>query len=371
MKSNTNKAAREDGMQDASAPANGVDAGIRCYLHEIPPFIEAALAGLYDTLHASLPFFRIHRAIAGARCYVAERDGRLSTVLLFRCHGRRLDVLNEMIAIEGAELRRFAHYVFRHFPEVDLIGFPALKADTAGLGFPAQQHNAKNTWVIALADTPQAYLAGLGKATRANIRHQTRNVERDLPGMATRFYVNEEIDEWHVRAILGLSEATIRAGGASVSHDAGRILALARTCGFVAVLSIDGEVCAGTVNYRVGSSCFLDVTGYDRRYEKYSLGKLCVFQTVCESIARGCKRYYLGGGDFGYKQRLGGEALDMDEVRIYRSRWRMLVNLDRAVAAVCRAGLRRLKKHLHRHKQRLPARIVFRLYYLFKEKAGR
>jgi hypothetical protein len=370
MMANTNKAARQAGMQDASAPADGVDAGIRCYLHAIPPFVEAALAGLYDTLHASLPFFRVYRSIKGVSCYVAERDGRPSTILLFRCRGRRLEVLNEMIAIEQSELRRFVLYVFRHFPRVDLIGFAALQADTAGLGFPVQQHNAKDTWVIALPDTSDAYLAGLGKSTRANIRQQTNLVGRTFPGLTTRFYVNEEIDEGHVRAILGFSEATIRAGGASLSHDAGRILALARTCGFVTVLSIDGEVCAGSVNYLVGSSCFGDVTGYDRRYEKYSLGKLCVFQTICESIARGCKRFYLGGGNFGFKQWMGGVTLEMDEVRIYRSRWRMLVNLDRAVAAVCRARLRQFKKHLHRHKQQLPARLAFRLFYLFKGKAA-
>lgn len=349
---------------------DGMDAGIRCYLHAIPPFVEEALAGLYDTLHASLPFFRVFRSTEDASCYVAQRDGRPATILLFRCRGRRLDVFNEMIAIEAAELRRFAGYVFRHFPQIDLIGFKALKTSTVALGFPVQQHHAKDTWVIALPDTPEAYLAGLGKSTRANIRQQTNLVQRSFPGFRTRFYTNGDIDERHVRAILGFSEAKINAGGARVTHDAQRILALARACGFVAVLSIDGEVCAGSVNYRVGSAVFGDVTGYDRRYEKYSLGKLCVFQTICESIARGARQFYLGGGEFDFKQRLGGALLSMDEVRIYRSRWRMLVNLDRAAEAVLQARVRRVKKHLHRHKEHLLARMVFRAFYLLKGRAA-
>jgi len=344
----------------------GEDADIRCYLHAIPPFVEQALAGLYDTLHASLPFFRVFRSTEGVSCYVAERDGRPATILLFRCRGRRLEVLNEMIAIEPPELRRFVRYVFRHFPRIDLIAFAALKTNTAGLGYPAQQHHAKDTFVIDLPDTPEAYLAGLGKSTRANIRQQTNLVQRTFPGYLTRFYTDGDIEERHVRAILALSEARIQAGGARVAHDAERILALARACGFVVVLFIDGEVCAGSVNYRVGTSYFGDVTGYDRRYDKYSLGKLCVFQTISESIARGAKRFYLGGGEFDFKQRLGGVSVTMDEVRIYRSRWRMLVNLDRALEAAFHARIRQLKQHLHRHKQHLLARLAFRLFYLLK-----
>lgn len=355
---------------DSDAGGEGTDAGIRCHVHTIPPYVETALADLYHTLHASLPFFRVFRSLDGVSCYVAGHEGRPSTILLFRCHGRRLEVLNEMIAITQSELRRFARYVFRHFRQVDLIVFPALQANTAGLGFPVQQHNAKDTYVIDLPDTADAYLAGLGKSTRANIRQQTNLVRRTFPTFTTRFYTNGDIDERHVQAILGFSEATIRAGGAVVAHDAARILALARDCGFVVVLSIDGEVCAGSVNYRVGSSVFGDVTGYDRRYEKYSLGKLCVFHTISESIARGARRFYLGGGEFDFKQRLGGAPLGMDEVRIYRSRWRMLLNLDRAAEAVLRARVRQLKQGLHRHKQHQLARMAFKLFYLFKGRAA-
>lgn len=355
---------------DSNQTTEGSDAGIHCYLESIPAFVEEALAGLYDTLHSSLPFFRVYRSLEGVSCYVAERDGRPSTILLFRREGRRIEVLNEMIAIEQPELRRFARYVFRHFPETDLIGFKALQTSTSGLGYPVQQHNAKDTYVIALPDTPEAYLASLGKSTRANIRQQTNLVSRTFPGFATRFCTGQEIDEGQVRSILGFSEDRIKAGGATVAHDIGRIMALARDCGYVVVLSIDGEVCAGSVNYRIGSSFFGDVTGYDRRYEKYSLGKLCVFQTICESIARGGKRFYLGGGEFDFKQRLNGVSLKMDEVRIYRSRWRMLVNLDRAAEAVLRARVRQLKKRLHRHKQHLLARLAFRLFYLLKGRAA-
>lgn len=357
-------------MIDANEFDDGVDTGIRCYHDAIPVFVEDALAGLYDTLHASLPFFRVFRSVEGVSCYVAERDGRPSTILLFRRQGRRLEVLNEMIAIGQDELRRFARYVFRHFPEVDLIGFKALRTETPGLGFPVQQHSAKDTWVIALPDSPESYLAGLGKSTRANIRQQTNLVARTFPGLQTRFATNGEIDERHVRAILRFSEERIQAGGARVRHDAERILALARSCGFVTVLSIDGAVCAGSVNYRVGSSVFGDVTGYDPKYEKYSLGKLCAFHTISESIARGARRFYLGGGDFEFKGRLGGVPLEMDELRIYRSRWRMLVNLDRAAEAVVKARVRQLKKHLHRNKQHRLARTAFRLFYLFKGKAA-
>lgn len=341
---------------------------VTCHLRDIPPFIEAELAGLYGVLQSSLPFFQVFRTTEGVSCYVARRNGRPSAIFLFTCHGRRIDVLNEMIAIERAELECFTEYVFANFPQAALINFKAVKTDTCRLAWPVQRYDAKDTYVIQLPGTPEEYLARIGKSTRASLRQQLNGLARNFPTFKAVYCEGEEADESAIRAIIAFSEEKINAKGVALSHDVDRILALVRKCGFVALMSIDGRLCAGTINYRVGNSYFGDVTGYDPAFEKHGFGKLCVYHTICESIRRGGTSFYLGGGAFDFKQRLLGEPLVMDEIRIYRSYWGLLANLDKAADIVVKARVRQLKKLVHRHQQHPLARLAFKSFHLFRNR---
>lgn len=344
------------------------DSSVICYLNEVPPFIEAGLAGLYGMLQSSLPFFEVFRSMEGVHCYVARRDGQPSAILLFSCRDRRIEVLNEMIGIEQAELQRFAHHVFASFPQAALINFKALQTRTDGFAYPVQKYNAKDTYVIQLPETPEKYIASIGKSTRASLRQQLNALARNFPSFQAVYLEGEEADENALRAIAAFSEDKIKAKGVAFSHDLARITALVRQCGFVAVMSIDGRICGGTINYRVGTSYFGDVTGYDPEFEKHGFGKLCVYQTICESIRRGGTRFYLGGGAFDFKQRLLGVPVTMDEIRIYRSYWALLANLDKAAQTVARASVRQLKKLVHRHQKKLLGRLVYKSFHLFKSR---
>lgn len=351
-----------------NAPHQHCDQSISCYIGEIPSFAGAALADAYETLHASLPYFEIFRSTEHANCYVAERAGQAPTVLLFHCHGRRVEVLNEMVEIDQAEILRFANYIFRYFKGVDVIRFKAVKTARDSFGLPVQRHGSKDTYVIALPATPKAYIESLGKSTRAGIRHGLNGIARHFPSFRAQFFVDGEIDEQQVRAILALSEHRINARDARFAHDAERIIRLARRCGFVSLFTIDGRMCAGSVNYRVGASYFGEVTAYDPRYEKHGMGRLCVYLTVSESIARGGKKFYLGGGVFEFKQRMLGVPLAMDELRLYRSPMAVVANADVALAAAAGAAVARLKKLLHQNKQAAWARWCFSFFYFFRNR---
>lgn len=346
------------------------DVSISAYSSDMAPLVESALADAYHMLQSSLPFFEVFRSLEDTHCYIARREGRPSTVLLFTCRKRRVDVLNEMIEIDPPELERFASRIFTHFKTVDIINFKALKTSTHGFHFPLQQHASKDTYVITLPDTPELYTSSIGKSTRANIRAQTNGLHRHFPSFKSLFFTNEEISEEHIRTIIGFSESKINAKGVGFAYDVGRITRLARACGFVNIFSIDGRICAGSINYRVGASYFGEVTGYDRHYEKFGLGKLCVHQTIC-SIARGGKKFYLGGGVFDFKQRMLGEVLAMDELHIYRSRFKQWVHADVAARALAVARVRRLKKTLHLKKQEKWAKLVFKSAYFIQNKLSK
>lgn len=346
------------------SPANSVT----CHVGQLPADIEEVLVTTYASLHSSLAFFKVFRSIGNASCYLAHSAGAPSTVLLFTFSGRRIDVINEMIEIPQAEMARFVTYVFAHFQQVDVISFKAVKTVTRELGFPAQQYRAKGSYVVTLPATPDAYKAGIGKSTRASINQGLNGIRRHYPSFQSRFFVNDDIDEDHIRAIVALSEQKINAGDAVFFYDVARLVRLARLCGFVHVILIDGRICAGSVNYQVGASFFGDAMGYDPHYEKFGLGKLCVFLTICESIVRGGTRFYLGGGVFAFKERLLGVPFYMDEVHLYRSPVKLLRNIDHAIGAMIAAAMRAAKQLLHQHKGAIWARLVFRAFYLLQRR---
>ncbi len=355
----------------STQPVHADGATISLYAADMAPLVDSALEDAYQMLQSSLPFFKVFRSLEGTHCYIDRRDGHPSTVLLFTRRKRRVDVLNEMIAIDQEELERFATCVFSHFNAVDIISFKAIKTEAKGLRFPLQQHGSKDTYVIALPETPEQYTSSIGKSTRANIRQQTNGLHRHFPTFKSLFFTKADISEEHIRAIIGFSETKINAKGVAFAYDVERIMRLARECGFVNIFSIDGRICAGSINYRVGTSYFGEVTGYDPDFEKFGLGKLCVHQTICESIARGGKKFYLGGGVFDFKQRLLGEVLSMDEVHLYRSRFKQITHADVAARALAVAQVRRLKKMLHRKKQEKWAQLVFKSAYFIQNRLSK
>jgi hypothetical protein len=341
---------------------------VTCHLGQIPPGVEEALVTSYASLHSSLAFFKVFRSIENASCYLAHSAGAPSTVLLFTFSGRRIDVVNEMIEVGEAEMARFVTYVFAHFPQIDVISFKAVKTAIRELGLPVQQYPAKGSYVVTLPATPDAYKARIGKSTRASINQGLNGIRRHFPSFQSRFFVNDDIDEEHIRAIVALSEQKINAGDAVFFYDVARLARLARLCGFVHVILIDGRICAGSVNYQVGTSFFGDAMGYDPQYEKFGLGKLCVFLTICESIVRGGTRFYLGGGVFAFKERLLGVPFYMDEVHIYRSPIKLLRNIDHAIRAAIAAATRSAKQLLHQRKRAAWARLVFKAFYLLQRR---
>jgi hypothetical protein len=344
---------------------------VSCFLESIPEWIEAALEKRYASLHSSLPFIRIYRSLENLCCYVTAPEGGLPEILLFLRRHRRIEVLNEMLQLSAEETARFIEFAFGQFPEADLVSFSAVDTSVDLLKYPVQRYHSKHTFVISLPDTPDAYLAAIGKTTRASIRQQSNTVHRVFPSFTYRCLVKDQIDADTLRAIVKCSEHRINAGGARIRHDIDRISALAKECGFVVVLLIDGRMCAGSINYQVGSAFFGDVTCYDPQYQKYGLGKLCTFRTVCESILRGGRQFYLGGGEFGFKERMLGKRVDMDQLQVYRSHARMLANVRWAAFAFARGKLRSYQAKLMARKDSLQSRVMLGLHQAYRNRMAK
>jgi hypothetical protein len=85
------------------------------------------------------------------------------------------------------------------------------------------------------------------------------------------------------------------------------------------------------LSFSLGDHYFAYVNGYDARFAKYSLGMLCCYLAMKESIGRGAREAHLLWGRNPYKFKLLGVPRDMANVDIYRSRMAYYRHVDRVL----------------------------------------
>ena len=338
--------------QAAAAPriflrdAERDEVSVTCYPNHIPAFAATELKRLYGSVFSSLEHFRIYGGTERIGTCVARRGGEVVSVILFRIEGSRIVALNEFIRLDAREIARFADAVFAAFPQARSVSFNAIELPAGPLPYPAQRFNCSEDIALALPPTPEAYLARLGKATRKNIKHHLSRLRRSFPSLRFEVREREEIDAADVRDIIALNRARM-AGKRKTSYldqaESERLLQLARSCGLVAALRIDGRVCAGSICARVGGNYFSYVTAHDPAYDDYRLGTLCCYLTICEAIARGGREFHLLWGRYQYKYMLAGVQRDLDHLDLYRTRLDYLRNGGTVLKNAWRSRLRQAK----------------------------
>jgi hypothetical protein len=305
-----------------TAPHDAVTPIISCYDNAVPDFVAAELDRLYQHINSSLSHFDMARLARGASTYIVRRADRIETILLFIREHRKIIVLNQMIPVSDEEITLFANYIFGKDESVFSISFHLIRKAPRSLPYPSQEFNSSEDVVLTLPATPDAYLASLSSKMRRNIRYYLRNIARDFPTFRYQVYEKEEITEQQVRAIIELNRARI--DGKQLRYcirqdELDWIVSVVKSRGLVGVATIDGKICGGAVNLRVGDHYFGHTIAHDTRYNSYSLGILCAYLTICANIERGAKETHFSWGRYEYKYKLLGVQRDMAGLTVYRS----------------------------------------------------
>lgn len=303
---------------------------ISLYENSVPSFVEPELEVLYEHVFSSMPQFRVYDGIDGnTHTYVAQNSGKTTAVLLFRCVGNKVQVLNEQISMDAEEIDRFCRYVFDTWPAVDMVTFRAIRSGPKPLAFPHQQFYRTEDIVLRLPLTADEYLNSLSKATRKNFKYYSNRLRRNFPTLRYVLLTDGDIPDQHVRDIIELNRARMAAKNKESEMspaDADRLIRLVQQCGLVSVMMLDGRVVAGTVCSRVGANYFMHVNAHDPVHNDARIGRLCCYMTICDCIGRGGKEFHFMWGRFEYKYALLGVQQDFDELIAYRSHARMLRN---------------------------------------------
>lgn len=309
-------------LQPPDRAAPEYEVSMSCY-DSVPPSLETELNQLYHHITSSLCHHAIARRARHAQAYVARRGVQPLAIFLFEREKRSIMVFNEMMQLTSQEIERFANYVFHRFPSVDRLSFSKIGKDIGSLSRPWQQYGSAEDIVVSLPATPEAYLASLGAKTRYNIKHQMKAIAADFPRFSFETYEKNAIKKEHVLGLIDLKKSSIddkRIKFGISPEDTAWMIELAKTNGLLVVALLDGKVCGGSLSFSLGDHYFAYVNGYDTRFAKYSLGMLCCYLAMQETIQRGAKEAHLLWGRNPYKFKLLGVARDMANVDIYRSR---------------------------------------------------
>ncbi len=334
-----------------SSPTTSEDGiAIDEYQDWVPEFAGAELDRLYGSMYASMPQFRACGILDGAHTYVVRERGRVITLWLFTLKGSKVCVLNEGMHVRSEELARFAAHIFRSHPHVDVISVHAVICDpensSVQLPYPLQRYNCLEDIVLQLPVSVEGYRATFGKSTRSYVNRYLNKIRRDHPSFEHHVHIGAEIDPALLKQVFDLNRARMKGKG-KISiideHEARRITQVALECGLLSIILINGKVCAGTIQYRMGDNYFMEVIAHDSAYNDYRLGTLCCYLAICTCIERGGQSYHFMWGKNNYKFRLGGVLQALDHFTLYRSRWRLACNSKEALHHGVQRQNRRLR----------------------------
>lgn len=198
--------------------------------------------------------------------------------------------------------------------------------------------------MIDLPATIDDYIDSLGKRTRRNLRNFRRKIERDHPEVRFRTLPGEATDPATILGIIDLHRARMTGKGQQSGIDveyARRLVLLLRACGLVTTVTVNERIIAGALLTSVNDDYFLHVIGHHREFDEYSLGMICISESIAELIDRGASRFHLLWGSLDYKGWLGAADIPLYSLVLYHHR-RSLVHaklrglVQRAAARVGR-----------------------------------
>jgi CelD/BcsL family acetyltransferase involved in cellulose biosynthesis len=203
------------------------------------------------------------------------------------------------------------------------VGFPDLlaeRADRYGLDY-----NLRHEESVALLDVPKdwdSYLASLGSKERHELKRKIRRIARDHHDVEVRSATPETLErdlklfvEMH-RGAEGLKGHFMRPEIATfferVAH-AFMPLSWLR----LDFLEVEGRPIASTFGFSFGERYYLYNSAYEPSAGRLSPGLVLVAQLVKRCIDEGCAVFDFLRGEERYKFDLGGEAVSLQNLKIF------------------------------------------------------
>jgi CelD/BcsL family acetyltransferase involved in cellulose biosynthesis len=213
---------------------------------------------------------------------------------------------------------------------IDLYNLPedspslgALTSAARARGWRVQQQSLQSCPVVSLNGEWEAYLSGLEKKQRHELRRKLRRAERYDPPVTWKIVGQGEDLDTAITTFLDL-----------MGHDPGKqrflsepmrrqfraALGAAHANGWLqlALLEVGGIPAAGYLNFDYGGRIWVYNSGIDPRYLDLSLGWVLLGYLIRWAIENGRREFDFLRGDEDYKFRLGGVPRRVQRITIER-----------------------------------------------------
>ncbi len=321
--------------------------------HQVPQHAIDALDRLYGSLYASYRFQTLCNPSLLPHAWVGYQRCDIVGVLLFRLDGDRVCVMTEMIALDGAIVAAFCGDVFGRYPRAREIDFNAISLPSSRPRLACQHFAFSENYLLDLPSSVDQYEQALGKSTRKTLRGYGNRLLKDHPGFEWRSYPSGALPRHAQRTLVTqlqeFKRTSMAARGKQAQSDAREtvhLLQMAADCGLYSLGTIDGKLCAGSLALRIGDNYVMLLCASDPALSAYRLGMLACYWSLCDCIRQSARQCHLLWGRYRYKEQLLAVPVTLHRLRIYRSRWQMLLRPTSVISMTVRGALHQARHWL-------------------------
>ncbi len=313
-------------------------ASTRIHENGIPDFAEAALESLYECHMTTMLRFQQYYPLQAAKTYVSRTGEDIDALFIFRKDNDEVHVYNEQISISPYQLRRFAETIFRHYPDVRRLSLYAVDAQTETLPFPHQRLECLEDITLPLPPSQAEYVGRLGKNMGTKIKRSEKRLLADFASVKKECSATDQVPDNILHRIIEFSRMRMSVKGQTCYHtdeETHKMIALVRRYGIVCTVTLDGDLCAGVIMLRIGSTYTMLTIAHHPDYDRYNLGTLSCYYGIIHAIENGGKRFNFGWGPYEYKYRLLGQHTGLHRIHVYRTPAALAVDAP----AICKRAI--------------------------------
>jgi hypothetical protein len=318
------------GLENRHQPTkDGNNFSEQIYKNEIPDFVEENLERLYANVYCTLARIDAYDSLNNVSTYVQKSGSDITAIILFKDEGTAVRVINQQIPLSPEQIAAFCKKIFKELKHVQNIQFYALNTHLDIFPFPYQQVPAIHENIIFLPSHKDAYLASLRGYFRNPLLASIRKIKADHPTYKLEYFSRDTIPAHVIDQILELARKRAISRAGAIYTDSIDRIALAKTLqryGQVAIATINGEICAGSIWFNVGKRHFHYIVAYDSTYNKYVLGNQIWLEAILRTLDLDGDEVWLMGGFSEHKAKFQAKPHVFRTIAIYKSRLHCFIN---------------------------------------------
>lgn len=293
--------------------------------------------------------YNFFSAMKDGQFFVLRNVSAVHPMIFFRPVFDRIEILHLYSKFSSLEIHAVCQFFFKMFGHIRSVGFDCIESDRGETGFFSQRYDVSEDFVIDLGASVEGYAIRLGKQLQHDLKRFRKKLSSECGDVRCACVPGAEVAEAVFDDIIGFSVSRMAAKEVASSHTlekSRRLFELVKKFGFVFVIYVDGTMRAGVICTLYGKDMFMHVLAHDPGFDRFRLGKLACYFSICAAIEQGAERYHLLSGRYEYKLRFLGKPVAFDRVEVYRSIGSVLCCLERYLTIFVLGNGRRLKHYL-------------------------